>query len=145
VRQARLHVLSEPVRLFRLADEDDLVGGEGPQRIGDGERQVGIPDTTLRVDAAAAQPVEGGGESLRRAPARRVVAGEPVPEPGVERGSDNEHGGAAHVPRNRAVGAERDYEYLSGPYEQLGPCSTKKWSAFWKFIVLFPFDVDGLS
>ncbi len=82
--------------------DQDLVGGEHREGIGEREQRVGVADDALGDDACVLERVEAGAQALLGGAAGFAVVGRPVGEPPRERRRDDEHLGVA------AGGAERD-------------------------------------
>ena len=99
-KRLRARETSSAVRrgeLLGLGGDHDLVGGEGGEGVGDREQRIGVADAALRVDAADLGGRHDGGRAALRLPPRPVLVRQPAPEPGVQRGRDDEDLGVAHV------------------------------------------------
>ena len=78
-------------RVLGLGGDHDLVRVEGRECVGDRKQRVAVADTPFRVDAADLQALDDGGRAALGLSTRRVLVRQPSPEPGVQRGRDDEN------------------------------------------------------
>ena len=90
--------MRQPVRpVLRLRDDDDLLGGERPQRVLDRKQRVRVADAAGRGHARRREYLERALEPLRGGAARAVLCGRPEGDPAVQRGRDDEDLGVVQV------------------------------------------------
>jgi hypothetical protein len=108
----RHELVGEPRRALGLACNDNLVGRERRQCVGNRLQRIGITDATLCVDSSAFETIEPRGYSFLRAAAGGVFVRHPVPEPRVQCRSHNEDlslreaqgiGESRGIPRSKSV------------------------------------------
>jgi hypothetical protein len=89
-------VVLDPVLLvFRVRDEDDLVGGEDAKAVCDRLQRLGIADRAQSLHAFAAEAQERLAQPPLGGPPGRIDVGDPEAETRAEGGRDDEHLGRA--------------------------------------------------